>query len=213
MNKNISELQQIFKYSTDAIFGIDTSGNICFMNNNCESLLGFSETDLHGKACAEILCGLDMHGEAVCGKNCPVRQMAAGDLPFEGFDMMVKRKNGNSILVNVGASYTSAKVQQKYNNVDVILNLRRIDSQRLLQRMSSSNKTANSHNQRTGILTNREKEILTLASDGITTQQIAEQSCISIETVRNHFKNILIKLGAHSRTEAVSMAFRQNLIS
>jgi len=213
MNKNISELQQIFKYSTDAVFGINTDGNICFMNNSCESLLGYSVTDIRNKTCAGILCGMDMHGEAVCGDDCPVRQMAAGDLPFGDFDMMVKRKNGSTVLVNVGASYTPARVQQKYSNVDVILSLRHVNSQRLLQRMSTPNKTENVQTRRTGILTKREKEILTSASEGTTTQHIAEQKCISIETVRNHFKNILLKLGAHSRTEAVSMALRQNLIS
>lgn len=212
MNQNISELQQIFKYSTDAVFGIDTDGNICFMNNNCESLLGYSENELHNKPCAGILCGTDMHGKPVCG-DCPVKQMAAGDLPFGDFDMMIKQKNNNTVLVNIGASYTSAKIQQKYSNVDVIISLRRINSQRLLQRMSNPNKTANGEIRRTGVLTNREKEILTSASEGITTQQIAQQKCISIETVRNHFKNILLKLGAHSRTEAVCMALRQNLIS
>ena len=212
MNQNISELQQIFKYSTDAVFGIDTNGNICFMNNSCESLLGYSENELHNKACAGILCGTDMHGEPVCG-DCPVMHMATGDLPFEDFDMVVKRKNGNTVLVNVGASYTPAKIQQKYSDVDVILSLRRIKSQRLLQRMNSSNNTTNRQTRRPGILTNREKEILTLASDGVKTLHIAEQKCISIETVRNHFKNILLKLDAHSRTEAVGMALRHNLIS
>ena len=212
MNQNTNELQQIFKYSTDAVFGIDTNRNICFMNNSCESLLGYSENELHSKACAGVLCGTDMHGEQICG-DCPVMHMATGDLPFEDFDMVVKRKNGNTVLVNVGASYTPARVQQKYSNVDVILSLRHVNSQRLLQRMSTPNKTENVQTRRTGILTKREKEILTSASEGTTTQHIAQQKCISIETVRNHFKNILLKLGAHSRTEAVSMALRQNLIS
>jgi DNA-binding CsgD family transcriptional regulator len=209
----MNELQQVFKHSTDAVFGIDTDGKIRFMNNSCESLLGYSETDIRDKTCAGILCGMDVHGEVICGNDCPVRQMAAGDLPFGDFDMMVKRKNGSTVLVNVGASYTPAKVQQKYSNVDVILSLRHVNSQRLLQRMSNRNKTANGQTSRPATLTNREKEMLTLASEGIKTLHIAQQKCISIETVRNHFKNILLKLGVHSRTEAVSMALRQNLIS
>ena len=208
----MNELQQVFKHSTDAVFGIDAGGNICFMNSSCESLLGYSENDICDKTCASVLCGMDMHGEPVCG-DCPVKQMATGILPFMDFDMVVKQKSGNTILVNVGANYTSAELQQKDSNVDVILSLRRINSQRLLQRMSNSNKTANGRIRRVNILTNREKEILTLASEGIKTLQIAEQKCISIETVRNHFKNILSKLGVHSRTEAVSMALRQNLIT
>ena len=208
----MNKLQQVFKHSTDAVFGINAGGNICFMNSSCESLLGYSENDARDHTCASVLCCRDMNGESIC-EDCPVKQMATGSLPFSDFDMVVKQKSGNTILVNVGANYTSSEVQQKDSNVDVILSLRRINSQRLLQRMSNSNKTANGRTRRVNILTNREKEILTLASEGIKTLHIAEQKCISIETVRNHFKNILLKLGAHSRTEAVSMALRQNLIS
>ena len=208
----MNELQQVFKHSTDAVFGIDSGGNICFMNSSCANMLGYSENDIRDKTCAGILHCMDMHGESIC-EDCPVKQMARGDLPFRDFDMVVKQKSGNTILVNVGANYTSAKVQQKDSNVDVILSLRRINSQRLLQRMSNRNKTKNGRTRRVSILTNREKEMLTLASEGIKTLHIAEQKCISIETVRNHFKNILSKLGAHSRTEAVSMALRQNIIA
>lgn len=212
MKNNTNELQQIFKYSTDAVLGIDAGGYISFMNNSCESLLGYSENDIHNKSCGSILCGIDVDGESICD-DCPVGKMASGNAPFGDFDMMVKQKNGNTVLVNVGASYTSAKVQQQYNNVNVILSLRAVNSQRLLQRISNRNKTTNGRTRRAAVLTNREKEILTLASEGIKTLQIAEQKCISIETVRNHFKNILSKLGVHSRTEAVSLALRQNLIT
>ena len=212
MKNNMNELQQIFKYSTDAVLGIDVSGYICFMNNSCESLLGYSENDIRNKACDSILCGINMHGESIC-RDCPVGQMSSGNAPLEDFDMMVKQKNGNTVLVSVGANYTSAKIQKKYNNVDVILSLRAVNSQRLLQRMSGRNNVTNGRTRRVNILTNREKEMLMLASEGIKTLNIADQKCISIETVRNHFKNIFVKLGVHSRTEAVSMALRQNLIS
>ena len=207
----MNELQQVFKHSTDAVFGIDYGGNICFMNSSCVNLLGYSENDIRDKTCAGILYCRDMNGQSIC-EDCPVKQMARGVLPFSDFDMVVKQKSGNTILVNVGASYTCTEVQQKDSNVDVILSLRRINSQRLLQRMSNRNEAANGQKRRVNILTNREKEMLTLASEGIKTLHIAEQKCISIETVRNHFKNILSKLGVHSRTEAVSMALRQNLI-
>ena len=61
-------------------------------------------------------------------------------------------------------------------------------------------------------LTGRELEILTLVGEGKTSREIAEQLYISENTVRNHVRNILDKLGLKSRFEAVSWAHREGLI-
>lgn len=57
-------------------------------------------------------------------------------------------------------------------------------------------------------LTPREWEVLDLLSQLKTTDQIAEQLVLASETVRTHVKNILRKLGARSRGEAVAVARR-----
>jgi len=62
-------------------------------------------------------------------------------------------------------------------------------------------------------LTDREKEVLALLSDGLSNPQIAEQLTISPSTVKNHVSNILEKFGAVSRTELVSIAIRQGYLS
>jgi LuxR family maltose regulon positive regulatory protein len=51
-----------------------------------------------------------------------------------------------------------------------------------------------------------------MASNGMNTANIAEKLSISSLTVKNHFKNIFAKLKVHSRTEAVGLALRMNLI-
>lgn len=61
-------------------------------------------------------------------------------------------------------------------------------------------------------LTAREKEILTLITQGITNDLIAEKLFISIQTVRNHIKNIYDKLQVHSRAQVVAKAFKERLI-
>ncbi|MCX6306901.1 MAG: response regulator transcription factor [Bacteroidetes bacterium] len=61
-------------------------------------------------------------------------------------------------------------------------------------------------------LTAREKEILTLITQGMTNEVIAEKLFISIQTVRNHIKNIYDKLQVHSRAQVVVKAFREKLI-
>ena len=65
---------------------------------------------------------------------------------------------------------------------------------------------------RTPELTGRELEILGLVGAGKTSREIASELYISENTVRNHVRNILDKLGLKSRFEAVTWAQREGLI-
>jgi two-component system NarL family response regulator len=62
-------------------------------------------------------------------------------------------------------------------------------------------------------LTGREIEVLGLVAQGNTSREIGELLFISENTVKNHIRNILDKLGLHSRNEAVLYAVREDLIS
>ena len=62
-------------------------------------------------------------------------------------------------------------------------------------------------------LTGREIEVLELVAAGNTSRAIGHELYISENTVKNHIRNILDKLGLHSRNEAVLYAVRENLIS
>jgi DNA-binding NarL/FixJ family response regulator len=61
-------------------------------------------------------------------------------------------------------------------------------------------------------LTKRELEVLRLLADGKSTTAIVKELVVSIHTVRNHIRNILTKLNAQSRLEAVAIATRQGLV-
>jgi DNA-binding NarL/FixJ family response regulator len=60
-------------------------------------------------------------------------------------------------------------------------------------------------------LTPRESEILRALADGQTSNQVARTLGISALTVQSHVKNILAKLGVHSKIEAVTIAWRFGL--
>jgi len=62
-------------------------------------------------------------------------------------------------------------------------------------------------------LTHRETAVLLFLADGLSNQEISERLFISINTLRNHIQNIISKLGAHSKLEAVSIAIREGLIT
>ncbi|MFJ9536133.1 AAA family ATPase [Streptomyces sp. NPDC101225] len=62
-------------------------------------------------------------------------------------------------------------------------------------------------------LTAREQDVLRLLARGRSNRQIGEELFISGKTASVHVSNILAKLGAASRTEAVAIAYRQGLIA
>jgi len=62
-------------------------------------------------------------------------------------------------------------------------------------------------------LTAREIDVLQLLAVGRTTPAIAAELFVSAHTVRNHVSNILSKLDAHSKLEAVAVAARDGVIS
>lgn len=62
-------------------------------------------------------------------------------------------------------------------------------------------------------LTPRQAEVLRLLEHGRSTQQIADELHLSVETVRNHIRGVLHALGAHSRLEAVAVARAEHLIA
>jgi two-component system, NarL family, response regulator LiaR len=62
-------------------------------------------------------------------------------------------------------------------------------------------------------LTGRELEILRLMAEGLPNSRIAGRLVVSNSTVKFHVSNILSKLGAASRTEAVAYALKNRLIN
>lgn len=62
-------------------------------------------------------------------------------------------------------------------------------------------------------LSTRDLEMLRLAASGMSNKEISEKMNLSLFTVKTYFKHIYGKLGTRSRTEAVTAALRDGLIS
>jgi DNA-binding NarL/FixJ family response regulator len=77
---------------------------------------------------------------------------------------------------------------------------------KLLPRLTRSFRTVGSD------LTERELEVLRMIARGITNKALAAELFLSVNTIRNYVQNILTKLGAHSKLEAVATAVREGII-
>jgi len=61
-------------------------------------------------------------------------------------------------------------------------------------------------------LTPREREVLCRMAAGQSTAQMSQEMNIEVSTLRTYVKNVLTKLGVHSRLQAVAVATREHLL-
>lgn len=62
-------------------------------------------------------------------------------------------------------------------------------------------------------LTSRERDVLTLMAEGLNNNDIAKQMVVSRSTIKFHVSNLLAKLHAANRMEAISIALRNHLVA
>lgn len=77
-----------------------------------------------------------------------------------------------------------------------------------LKRMEPGEETT-----RYGGLSERERQVLTLVAEGRTSQQIADELFLSINTVQTHRAHIMEKLNLQNRAELIRYALRKGLIT
>jgi two-component system, NarL family, nitrate/nitrite response regulator NarL len=61
-------------------------------------------------------------------------------------------------------------------------------------------------------LTSREKEVLRRIVAGQNTKQMSREMNVATSSLRTYVKNVLAKIGAHTRLEAAALATRENLL-
>lgn len=219
------DVLDIISATADGAFAIDARGRIVMWNKAAEKILGFKSDEVVGKHCFEIVSGRDQYENMFCFQDCQVMRLAKKSEPIRNYDLLMKGKNGKSVWTNVSVMIIPGA---KRNLFTMIHLFREIEQREQLEKLvrqlmdlredlpwpekEPDGDQGNSTVAPPPRLTTRELEVLKLTAKGLDPQAIAEQLYISPATVRNHTQNILMKLGVHSKLEAVVYAYQNHLI-
>ena len=226
-HKNWGHLR-LFANTADGVFAVDQEGRVALWNKAAERILGFGADEALGRRCCDVMSGLDVSGNLICYPGCQVMVLSARQQPIHHFDMRTRRKDGQEVWINISTIVVPGANDQASGTVHLFREVmqarqapgrirhvpesggREARERSIGGEVASSGSPGKNPAER---LTSREREILRLVAGGLTTSTIASKLCISQTTVRNHIQHILAKLGAHSRLEAVTFVFGQELLA
>ena len=207
--------------TADAAFGTDEEGRIVIWNKAAEKFLGYPAERILGKPCHEILCGCDVFGNRFCDVDCALNHMVQRHEAVRHFEMKIRKESGESLSASFSMVVVPGGRPGRYTLVHLFQPVgRRTEADELIRKILAGSPSpalpVSSADPRLSsqpvMLTAREIEILRLMADGISTQRIADSLFISVTTTRNHIQNILRKMEAHSKLEAVALALRNHIL-
>jgi DNA-binding CsgD family transcriptional regulator len=188
-------------------YAVDHRGVIVTWNSAAERAFGYTEKEAVGQHCWELLAGQDLFGNQYCCEGCPLREMAFQHKPIKSNEMFfrtatnaLKRFSVATLVVCDGSGN------------EFLVHLCRAEHQAEDGCATTICAIPPNGNHQHGTLTGREKEVLTLLSQGKSTQDMAENMCISSSTVRNHTRAIFYKLHVHNRVAAINLGHKLGLI-
>lgn len=207
------DLYDVLSDAADASFAVNLQGQICFWNDAAEKLFLIPSALAAHQTCLGLLCNTCVGHETP--RDCPVLQLARRGKPVPSFDRQVQTPIGNlwvTLFTLVATTSAGVRVVHIAHNVEVAKKLEQCAEQFVMQLSSVQRRYGVPFPPRQAFhLTERETRVLDLLAHGHGTAEIAAKLSISTATVRHHVQQILHKLNAHSRTEAVVRAVREHI--
>ncbi len=167
-----------------------------------------------GRPCCDIFVGRDVSGNRLCYSGCHVLTLVEMGEPVQHFGLAAQRRDGKPIWLDVSILVVPGSRKDPRTTVHLfrVITGSSVSEARLREGIDRSPAVPLAPAGVSASLTRRETEILELMAGGGSTKAMAAGLNLSSRTVRNHVQNILSKLGAHSRLEAVTRGVAHGLI-
>lgn len=214
-----AELFSFLEGSSDAVFAVRETGEICFWNRAAQELFGYQDDDVMGKNCSSLLHGVGALGTQVCHERCVELQCTLQPKAMPNFDLNVTTASGERKWVNIS---TIPYVNRRTQKTLVVHLARDISEQKKREEVfrkmiAISHEVSGLETTMNGTapvtpLSSQELEILRMFAAGNDAPRIAKALGISPQTLRNHLHHINKKLRTHNRLEAVTHALQRRLI-
>jgi len=205
--------------TADAAFTVDEQGLICSWNRSAERVFGYPAATVRGKPCADLFQGAGSLGNLVCKHGCSVLQCAAAGREIPNYDLEVKGRGGRRLWVNISILVVQDNPTKRRLVVHLARDItQRKQSERLTRQVVDVTRqlvtlpAAPVSNAPALALTEQEKRVLRLLSEGKTAAEVARVLRITPRTLRNHVHHVHQKLGTHNRLEAVIHATRRGVL-
>lgn len=225
----MKRLIQAVSKASDGAFVVDEDYRIVFWNRAAEAILGFSAEQAVGRRCYELLGGRDGKGRTVCQRFCRIALGTARGGSPPNLDLHASASGGEGRWINLSTFAYPLNGERSGNAIVHLFRdaTRKMSAERFIEEISqASERLRDQHGDHNNLrfpprssadpklstLTAREQQVLRLLAGGLGTGEIAEALTISRSTTRNHIKNILGKLGVHSRLEAVAYAYQHGSV-
>lgn len=228
-----SDYLDLFCNTSDGVFVTDAHQRIVRWNQGAERILGYPEPEALDRSCFQVICGKPPGGAFPCGQDCAIHRSGLEGAPRGNFDLEAIDRAGRPVCLNVTLLSSTGSETPFVTHIlrDVTRDRKRtLALERFLSELQSPGAECSgapgahpleapggrAGNPRSRpefpSLSAREIEVLTLLAEGLPTKTLARKLGISHFTARNHIQNILVKLGLHSKAQAVSFAFKQGIL-
>ncbi len=224
----MKDLFQALSRTNDGAVVLNEQQKIIFWNQAAQAILGFEAEEVINRPCYKVFGGRDEQGRMLCRLYCRVRINVLHDNDLPNFDMYVLTSDEVGKWINITTfAFPTDKGDPEYLIVHLFRDvMQKKSNERFVEEIISVTEELRNKN---GIpdlmtttdfrsnpgydaLTPREREVLLLLAQGLSTDEMATMLCITPATIRNHIQNIIGKLRVHSRLEAVAYAYQRGLV-
>ncbi len=186
--------------SADVLFAVDAHQRIVVWNKEASRVLGYDGSIALGRPCYQVLAGCDEDGHRFCRESCSVISNAVDGQALPAPRLTARTSSGTKVVLDVSTIVLSFD-----EDLHAVIHVCRVPGPTRPDTVAEDFSRL--------CLTAREEEVLHNLCAGQGTDDIAEALGISATTVRNHLQRLMNKLGVHTRSEAIALAFRLGIVS